>query len=474
MDRATGSIAERSATVVSSPSAAKATVEQDYVLPRGWYTLGAILAATLFAFVDRQLITLAAAPLAKSLHLSDSQLGMIQGLTFTVFTVVAVYPLAWAADRFDRRYVLGACIVLWSLGTAACGLAQNFTQLFLAVVAIAAGETGLAPITMSIIPDLFHGRKRVLANGINYFAAYLGIALALALGGLALGSLDAVHDRLPPPLAQWDSWRLAFFVVALPAPVMLALIAFARLDHRRNIVARSEAVPSGPSLLDHLREHRWAIGWMLSALCIYMLAFGGFLVWLPVVATRLFGTTAAQNGASMGLAMGIGMVGGVLISTLLVRRMISKIGQRASVRLCWVIMLVTTPVLVLIPLATSAWQLYFLFGGMMLSGTAIGVLVPTMLQTMAPGPVRARFMAIYTIVTSLIAGSAPTLVGYISDAIGGQKGLLYSLEAVALPAWIVATILFRVGERPFALLSEETVRIDAATARGATQAPAFA
>lgn len=81
-------------------------VEEDRVFPGGWYTLGALLVVTLFAFIDRQLLTLAAAPMAQSLNLSDTQLGMVQGLAMAIFTVVAVYPLAWAADRFDRRYVL--------------------------------------------------------------------------------------------------------------------------------------------------------------------------------------------------------------------------------------------------------------------------------------------------------------------------------------------------------------------------------
>ena len=435
-------------------------VEEDRVLPGGWYTLISILIVTLFAFVDRQLLTLAAAPLAKSLNLSDSQIGMVQGLAFAVFTVIAVYPLAWAADRFDRRYVLGVCVLLWSLGTAAVGFTQNFTQLFIAAVAIAAGEAGLVPTTMAIVPDLFHGRKRVLANGINYFAAYVGIALALALGGAALGALNAVHQNLPPALRQFESWRLAFFALALPAPLMLLLIAFARLRHPRRDVDISSAKPAGPSLLEHLKMNRGAVGWIFAALGVYLLAFGGFFVWLPVVATRLFGATEAQNGAYMGLATAIGMFGGVFISTAWVRKLLVRVGQRASIRVAWIIQGIATPAILIFPFVTSAVQLYVVFGLLMLSGTAVGVLVPTMLQSMAPGVIRARFLAIYAIVSSLLSGIAPTLVGWLSDAIGGHRGLLYALVGVALPTWIVATIMFRLGERPFAALAEETLRID--------------
>jgi MFS family permease len=228
---------------------------EDSVLPGGWYTLWVVLAVTLFGFVDRQLLTLAAPPLAASLKLTDTQLGLVQGLAFAVFSVVAVYAIAWAADRFDRRYVLGACVVVWSLGTAACGLAQSFSQLFAAAVAIAAGEAGLMPLGMSIVPDLFRGRKRVTANGILFFAGYAGVASALALGGMALGALDAVHAQLPPALRQLEPWRIAFFLVAMPAPLFLILIGFARLRHSRPHLPRSAAgAAASPGIGAFLRE----------------------------------------------------------------------------------------------------------------------------------------------------------------------------------------------------------------------------
>src|SRR3546814_16394049 len=124
---------------MTAPAASFAEAEADrrtgdYVLKGGWYTLWVMLAVTLFAYVDRQVLTLAAAPMAASIGLNDSQLGMVQGLAFAIFTVVAVYPIAWAADRYDRRLVLGLCVVTWSIGTAACGLAQNFEQLFFATI----------------------------------------------------------------------------------------------------------------------------------------------------------------------------------------------------------------------------------------------------------------------------------------------------------------------------------------------------
>src|SRR3954470_7786817 len=87
-----------------------------------WLSLAVMVAVMLYATIDRQVFGLVAAEMSRTLQLSNTQLGLIQGLGFAAFTFIAAYPIAWLADRFDRRLVLAACILSWALGTAACGL----------------------------------------------------------------------------------------------------------------------------------------------------------------------------------------------------------------------------------------------------------------------------------------------------------------------------------------------------------------
>lgn len=436
--------------------------ERDWVARGGWYTLFIMIAVGLFAFIDRQVLTLAAAPLSQDLGLSDTQLGVVQGLAFTIFSIIAVYPLAWAADRFDRRLVLGLCIVVWSLGTAACGIAQNFEQLFLAAIAIAAGEAGLAPIVMSMVPDLFGGRKRALANSINYFASYLGLSLGLALGGGAIGLLDASHADLPPWLQQFESWRLAFFMVALPAPLFLVLVAFARLrkpnaSHNPTTVQKTE--PFLPFFKEQWRPYVSIFG----ALGFYMIAFSGYLIWLPVAFARYFGATPAENGAGLGLATAIGMICGVVLGVALMRRYMPILSKIAALRISWVTMAVTTPVLLAFPFVQATWQGFVLVGVMMVAGTTVGSLVPNILQDMAPGALRARAIASYTIVTTLLAGAAPTVIGWLSDALPMQRGILIAITLLSIPTWVMAIFLMRSAEQPFAGLVEAVERTEGLT-----------
>src|SRR5438309_307330 len=110
-----------------------------------WLALAVMVAVMLYATIDRQVFGLVAVEMSNTLHLSNTQLGIIQGLGFSAFTLIAAYPIAWFADRFDRRWVIAACIFSWALGTAACGLASGFVTLCAASAAVAAAEAGIAP-----------------------------------------------------------------------------------------------------------------------------------------------------------------------------------------------------------------------------------------------------------------------------------------------------------------------------------------
>jgi len=430
------------------------SLEQDRVLKGGWYTFWIMKLLLLVGVVDRQILVLAGPPIALTLGLGDGELGTIQGLAVGIFAILAVYPIAWAADRFDRRLVFGLCVLAWSLGTAACGLAQNFGQLLGSAVLIAAGEAGLTPIGMAYVPELFKGRKRQLANSLSYFFVYLGIAAGLALSGGALALIDHVHGDLPASMQSFEAWRLAFFLVALPTPIFLILLAFTKLHYRSEVrqTARKEAPRH--NLLPYVKHHRIAVATVFLGTGLFALGIGSYMVWLPVAATRMFGTTPGQNGALMGAATAVGLTIGVGIGTFFVRRMMVRMGAVASIRFFGMALLAAVPVFLAFPFATASWQLFSLYGLLMVANTAAGCALPTIIQDMAPAELRARMAAIWTIVNVLLGGLSPTLVGWLSAILGPEpRTLIVAMGMIAVPAWIASAAAFRLGEKPFAELS---------------------
>jgi MFS family permease len=189
-----------------------------------WYALAVLVATNLFAMVDRQIFLLLAEPIRKALALSDLQLGLLQGTGIALFTALASYPLGWLSDRLDRRWVLASCIAVWSAAVLACGMAQDFVQLLLASALVGAGEAGLGPIVYALIPLLFFGAQRQLANSIFAVTAVGGGALALALSGQLVTWVESARPSLPMALQGLEGWRLSFFAAAMPAPLMILLV----------------------------------------------------------------------------------------------------------------------------------------------------------------------------------------------------------------------------------------------------------
>ena len=74
--------------------------------------------------------------------------------------------------------------LLWSLATATCAFAKNFTHLFIARSAIGLGEAGYAPGGTAMISALFPEKKRAMLVGIWNISIPLGSALGVAFGRL--------------------------------------------------------------------------------------------------------------------------------------------------------------------------------------------------------------------------------------------------------------------------------------------------
>ena len=80
-------------------------------------------------------------PIQAEFGLGDKALSAF-GVVFGLFYATIAIPIAWLADRRNRVSIIAASIALWSLFTAACGLAQNYTQLFLARMGVGVRRGG--------------------------------------------------------------------------------------------------------------------------------------------------------------------------------------------------------------------------------------------------------------------------------------------------------------------------------------------
>ena len=109
-------------------------------LAYGWLTVGLLTIAYVFSFVDRYVLGLLIEPIKADLDLTDTQIGLLLGPAFAIFYATMGLPLGWLADKKNRVRIVAIGIAVWSIATAASGLARNFTHLFIARMSIGVGE----------------------------------------------------------------------------------------------------------------------------------------------------------------------------------------------------------------------------------------------------------------------------------------------------------------------------------------------
>ena len=106
----------------------------------GWYVVGVLSFANIVSFVDRMIISLMVDPIKADLKLTDTEIGLLLGMAFVLFYALMAVPLGMLADRKNRKYIILVGSLLWSIATAACGLAKSFGQLLAARVSVGVGE----------------------------------------------------------------------------------------------------------------------------------------------------------------------------------------------------------------------------------------------------------------------------------------------------------------------------------------------
>src|SRR5438045_7232346 len=118
------------------------------------YALAVLFAINLMNFFDRQLIGGVGEGIRREWALSDTALGLL-GTVFTLLYAIVGLPLGRLSDRLQRRKILAAGVFVWSLLTAASGVARNFSELIVARLGVGVGEARCSPAARWLIVALF-------------------------------------------------------------------------------------------------------------------------------------------------------------------------------------------------------------------------------------------------------------------------------------------------------------------------------
>jgi predicted MFS family arabinose efflux permease len=258
------------------------------------FALVILFAINTLNFFDRNLMGALGEPIRKELHLSDTGLGLL-GTVFTLMYAVVGLPLGRLSDRWLRTRLLALGTMLWSLLTAASGVAQSYAQLFVSRLGVGVGEAVCAPAGQSLIGDLFPAEQRARAMGVFMLGLPAGLFMAYITAG-AIG-------------AAWG-WRSAFLIACIPG-ILFGLLALRIPEPIRG--ARDAAPPVSHAA--SLQSPYWSV---LKIPTMWWIILSGIFHNFNMYAINAFQTPFLQRFHAMSLreasnvsAISIGAVGAI-------------------------------------------------------------------------------------------------------------------------------------------------------------------
>lgn len=416
-----------------------------------WYVVLFLTLASTVSIIDRQILALMVGPVKADLGVSDTMMGLLGGLAFTLFYTALTMPMAWLADTGKRTRIIGWGILFWSVATVLCGFAGRYWQLFLARIGVGVGEATLHPAAVSLLSDTFDRTRLPLALGFYSAAPFIGIGLANILGGLLIDHLAGRPVMTLPVFGEMRSWQAMFVLVGLPG-ILLALLTLTIAEPLRRGRALSAMVArvTVSETIAFFASRRLVLGYMFAGYIGLSIQSWGLFYWIVELFVREYGVSRGSFGVDFGLtALFCGTTGSVVggyVSARMIRAGITD----APLRIVVAASVLLIPLGVSAPLAGTADVAKLIFAvAIFVMGWPAG-LVGVATQMIVPNEHRGKVVALYFIVVNFVSYSCgPLLGGFISDSVFGGQALGRTLSLMAAVDYPLAALFTVLSLKPF-------------------------
>jgi MFS family permease len=391
----------------------------------GWRATVILAFLYWLSVLDRYIISLLVDPIRHDLGLTDVQFGMLHGLAFAgAFTTFGLLFGA-LADRFSRRKLIYIGVTLWSIATAACGMAQHYWHLLFARIGVGIGEASLNPSASSMIADLFPRERLTTAMAVYGMGATVGSGTALLVGGVIVDAVLGVNSIVVPVVGEVRPWQLVFFIIGLPGALLALCIFSVPEPHRRDRhreQARAAFFGSYIPLLKFMRTRARFFAFHYLGFTFASAVTTGGIAWYPVHISRSFGWSAGEIGAALGPALMIAGIVGKLACGRTVDYMYQRGHRDAQLRWYAICLLLAAPIGVFATLSNTAWTFIFAIALFSVLIGAMQACAVTALNLVTPNQMRGAGVAVFATVAGLIgAGAGPVLVAWFADLGGAQS-----------------------------------------------------
>jgi MFS family permease len=389
-----------------------------------WYSVAVLLLMYIFSFIDRTTISLIVEPMKRDLQISDTQIGMLQGLAFALLYTFLGLPIARLSDRHSRRAIIAGGVFIWSIMATLCGLARTALQLFVARIGVGVGEAALSPAAYSILTDSFPRSKLGSAFGVYNIGITIGAGIAFLVGGIVVAAVShAGATYTLPVLGEVRAWQMVFIVTGAPGIFLPLLLLTIREPRRRGILRTVSDKPTAALPRPPLREVLGYVWLNRKFYCLYFIALAllsmcGYCVaaWLPTALIRAYGVSYGQVGKILGVSTILMNSTGMLLAGVLCDRLTRRGSKDAPIVValisaCGIAVLGCLPSIM--PSVMLVWVALFVAGITFNAYNGVG---PMAINQVTPNQYRAQVSAVYLfVVNALGLGVGPTLVPLLND-----------------------------------------------------------
>jgi len=391
-------------------------------------------------FADRALLGNLAKQVHEDLEISYEMIGLLTGFGFVLFYTFMGVLLGTLADRWHRPRLMAIGLALWSVLTAATGIARNLFQVACCRAFVGVGEATLTPSALSMLGDVFKPKYRAFASGFYY----AGIPLGAGIGMIASSYILPAYG-----------WRGCFVILGLVGTVFVLPLLLLK-DPKRGAMEEvraqqdtpSEQKPSFATLVGILfstlkRSPALTLTFLASSMQSYAMASGVFvLAWFQEERGFSFERAASLGGWIFLVAGTLSAIAGGMAG--------DWFNKRWSGGRLWLLVVANlffTPVGVAFLLVdTNAWYFYVIwFISAMSSMFGYGAVFSTV-QDLVPIRIRATAVAFLIFCHNFLgSGPGPWITGRLVDN-WTFTGALLTAAAVGFmstPLYIIAALRFK-------------------------------
>jgi MFS family permease len=408
-----------------------------------WWLASLLALYYALSVVDRTIMVHMVDLIKHDLSISDFQLSLVLGPAFGITYALFSYPWGWAADRFQRRWLMFVAVAAWSLATVGTGFARSFEELIVWRVVLGVAEAAIAPTALSMLADRLPANRLGTALGIYNTGPKSGATLAYFLAGISIAWAMTIAAGDAAFFGGRKTWQLVFFMIGAPGLVLAFLIWTVKEPSRRTsrgTIAGADAT----TFLAFLRANARVVIPFVMAFSVAGAAALALTTWTPAFIVRTYGWSPIEYGPWMGVVSAVGGFS-VLIKGAVIDWLYSRGYRDAALRFfTWLLFLF----LPLGGLSFFAPNPYVFFVAFLFLGA---IAVPGFLYAMASvhlftpqqfrGQMLGLLMVVYPLVSSLLG---PTLTAGLTDFVFRDPTKLgWSLAIVTTGCMAVTLILLR-------------------------------